>query len=321
MSNHEERNGKFDGKTYLYIRTNPADTGAEPLAAGLDFWVSPDIVVIKPGGVIGDEAVANQQNEVQVTVTNAGGIGATDAYVEAFFADPSTVMTPATATPVGAGFVSVPAYNATSISFPWTPSASEAGHRCLFARVSLAIPFDSYVDPTVFNVVGDRHVAQRNIHVVSTANAKRMSFAFVVLNASAMEARVLVRAEEVRERLALQHLGAAMHCQAASLGRHELGAVGLSWGRERVVVGAERRLALHASLVPARSVGGVVAATGRASSADSLDRPFEPGEARRVVLHVGRGAETVEGDLNAVRVTQVDEAGVVTGGLTVVVRW
>jgi hypothetical protein len=321
VSNHEDRNGKFDGKTYLYIRTNPADTGVEPLAAGLDFWVSPDIVVIKPGGVIGDEAVANQQNEVQVTVTNAGGIGATDAYVEAFFADPSTVMTPATATPVGAGFLSIPAYNATSISFPWTPSASEAGHRCLFARVSLAIPFDSYVNPTVFDVVGDRHVAQRNVHVVSTANAKRMSFAFVVLNPSEAQAQVLVRAEEVRAPAALQQIAAAMHCRAAALGTHELGAVGLTWGRERVVVGEERRLALHASLVPPRAVGGLVAAKGRLPTTDAVERELEPGEARRAVLHVLRGPETSEGDLNAVRVTQLDADGVVNGGLTVVVRW
>ena len=321
MSNHDDRNGKFDGKTYLYIRTNPADTGVEPLAAGLDFWVSPDIVVIEPGGAIGDEAVANQQNEVQVIVTNAGGIGATDAYVEAFIADPSTVMTPATATPVGAVFLSIPAYNATSISFPWTPSASEAGHRCLFARVSLAFPFDSYVDPTIFDVVGDRHVAQRNIHVVSTANAKRMSFAFVVLNRSEMQAQVIVQAEEVRAPAALRQLGAAMHCQAATFGRHELGAVGLSWGRERVVVGEERRLALHASLVPARAVAGVVAAKGRAPATGVVERALESGEARRAVLHVLRGPETVEGDLNAVRVTQVDAKGMVTGGLTVVVRW
>ena len=233
MSNHEGgRDGTFDGKTYLYIRTNPADTGVEPLAPGLDFWVSPDIIVVKPGGAMGDEAVADQENQVQVIVTNAGGLPATDAYVEAFFADPSTVMTPATVTPVGAGFVSIPGYNTATVSFPWTPPASEAGHRCLFARVSLAIPFDSYVNPAIFDVVGDRHVAQRNIHVLSMSKAKKLSFAFVVVNASEKEELVLVRAEELRAPVALRQLGAAMHCEAAVFGRHELGAVGLSWGRD-----------------------------------------------------------------------------------------
>jgi hypothetical protein len=320
VSNHEHRDGTFDGKTYLYIRTNPADTGVEPLAPGLDFWVSPDIIVIKPGGAMGDEAVADQENQLQVIVTNAGGLGATDAYVEAFYANPSTVMTPATATPVGAGFVSIPGYNTATISFPWTPPSSEAGHRCLFARVSLAIPFDSYANPTVFDVVGDRHVAQRNVHVLSMGKAKRISFAFVVLNASQKREQVLIRAEEVRAPAALQQLRGAMHCEAAAFAAHGLGTIGLTWGRERVLHGDERHIALHASLLPARAAGGVVAAKGRASTADNAALTLEPGEARQAVLHVSRGPDAAEGDLNAVRITQTDANGVVRGGLTVVVR-
>lgn len=320
MSNHDHREGEFDGKTYLYIRTNPADMGVEPLAPGLDFWVSPDIIVVKPGGAMGDEAVADEENHVEVIVTNAGGLQATDAYVEAFFADPSTVMTPATTTLVGGGFVTVPPYNTATISYPWTPPSSEAGHRCLFARVSLTIPFDSYVNPAIFDVVGDRHVAQRNIHVVSMAKAKRMSFAFVVLNPSEAEARVLVRAEEIRAPEALQLLAMAMHSEAGCLGRHPLGAVALTWGRDRVLDNGARREALHAGLVPLRSHGGVIAARGRAPTADTVDLTLEPGEARQAVLHVARGPSAVAGDLNAVRITQSDTEGTLTGGLTIVVR-
>jgi len=320
VSNHEHREGEFDGKTYLYIRTNPADTGVEPLAPGLDFWVSPDIIVVKPGGAMGDEAVADEENQIQVIVTNAGGLQATDAWVEAYFADPSTVMTPATTTLVGGGFVTVPPYNTATASFPWTPPSSQAGHRCLFARVSLAIPFDSYVNPAIFDVVGDRHVAQRNIHVVSMANAKRMSFAFVVVNPSEKAAQVLVRAEEIRAPEALKLLAAAMRSEAGCLGRHRLGTVGLSWGKDRVLDNGERHEALHAGLVPLRAAGGVIASRGRAPTADAVDLTLEPGEARQAVLHVARGPDTTDGDLNAVRITQTDAEGTLTGGLTIVVR-
>src|SRR6185295_14815785 len=106
---HQGKEGRFDGRTHLFIRTHPADPGVEPLPAGLDFWVSPDIVVVPPGGSPGDEAVAGVVNEVRVTVRNRGGLEAIDAYVDAYVNDPSTVMTPTTSIQVGSGFLTVPA--------------------------------------------------------------------------------------------------------------------------------------------------------------------------------------------------------------------
>lgn len=111
-----------------------------------------------------------------------------------------------------------------------------------------------------------------------------------------------------------------MHCEAATFGKHPLGAVGLSWGRERVLQGEERRHTALASLIPARAAGGVVTAKGRAPKGDVVELMLESGEARQAVLHVSRGPDAVEGDLNAIRVTQTDAEGTVTGGLTVVVR-
>ncbi len=48
MPDDEEHKGEFDGKTFLYIRTNPADDGTEPLPSGLPCWISPDITIIQP---------------------------------------------------------------------------------------------------------------------------------------------------------------------------------------------------------------------------------------------------------------------------------
>jgi hypothetical protein len=98
--------GKFKGRTYLYIRDHPLDTGAEPLSANLPWWVSPDITIIRPDGTHG-LAIAGQLNKVEVTVTNDSGLIAGNAYVDVFFADPTTVIMPATATLIGGGYLTI----------------------------------------------------------------------------------------------------------------------------------------------------------------------------------------------------------------------
>jgi hypothetical protein len=321
VPNHERENGKgpFDGKTYLYIRTHPADDGTEPLPAGLQFWLSPDISVIKRGGSKGDEAVAGQQNTVEVIVTNAGGIDANDAYVEAFWANPSTVMTPATATPIGAGFITIPGYSTAAAQFPWTPSASEAGHRCLFARVSLTIPLDTYLDPNVFDVVGDRHVAQRNISVVAFAAAKTLSFAFVVLNPGAERAGIRVHAAQVREGGELRHLARAVGCELAHFTGAPLGGVGLVAGRQPVSFDGDQDRLAHANLVAKARTTGVVSRASAANARPSVGMTLNAGAARQAILQLTRG-DARAGELQAVRITQTGEDGAVQGGLTVVVR-
>src|SRR5574341_499974 len=167
----DDRENEYERRTYLYIRDHPLDNGTEPLPAGLPCWVSPDITVIKPDGTRGLEAVANQVNQVEVTVNNSGGINAVNAYVDVFFGNSATGFTPATAVFIGGNYLTIPSYGKQPITFSWMPAASYTGHGCLLARVSLIIPADTYVDPNVFNVPGDRHVSQRNIEVSTVPNS------------------------------------------------------------------------------------------------------------------------------------------------------
>jgi hypothetical protein len=297
MEGRESKKGGFDGRTYLFIPTHPDDTGTEPLRdePKEEFWVSPDIVVIPPGGTPGDKAVAGVENEVRVTVRNAGGIEATDAFVDAFINAPSTVMTPTTSIPVGAGFLTVPGYGRESISFPWTPLPTDSGHRCLIARVSLTIPPDSYRDPTAFDVIGDRHVAQRNIHIVSTAQAMRTGFPFLVLNPAREREPVLIRAEQIRDQEALFQLATAMGCGSAEPAEQRW-EVGLSWAGEDAPDGK------------------------RGEGSDSIELVLASGEARRALLRVAPEGEAAGGGLSAIRIAQEDAQGTVRGGLTVVLR-
>lgn len=192
----EEGHGEkdpFDARTFLYIRTNPSDDGSVPLPPALPFWISPDITVQPPMGAEGDVAKAGVSNTFRIVVTNAGGITAHNAYVDAFSADPSTAFTPATALPIGAASATIPGYSQTTVTLPWTPTSSEAGHRCVLARVNHPLTGDGIANPGVFDVTGDRHVAQRNLHVLSASEA-RQGFGFLVTNPGRERAMFRLRA-------------------------------------------------------------------------------------------------------------------------------
>lgn len=195
MPNHDK---PFPNQTYLYIRTNPLDNGAEPLPSNLEGWKSPDIVVIKPDGTRGGEAIVDQQNLVEVTVTNGGGIQANSAFVEVYVADPTTSVTPSSSSLIGSGPLTIQAWSTASLSFSWTPTVDSIGHRCLLARVSLFMPFDSFIDASVFDVLGDRHVASRNIHVIPLTNGKKsVGFGFNVGTPLNTSSEFIITAKEV----------------------------------------------------------------------------------------------------------------------------
>ncbi len=316
-----DKDGKFEGRTYLYIRTNPADTGTEPLPSTLKHWKSPDIVIIKPDSTRGAEAVANQQNQVEVTVSNTGGIDAIDAYIESFVADPSTAFTPATATFIGGGYLTIPGYNMRNITFPWTPASVDEGHRCLLSRVALFIPSDTYTDGTIFDVRNDRHVAQRNIHVVNMGKDNMIRFGFAIINPLEKSMSMRILTQELREPIRQQQLGMAMGCALVQFGETPLKNFKVDVGSEKIVVPnmQDVRENLKPTEFRLRSIGQL--------SPVSLSRPqtrlsMEMGarEVRQGFLCVERNPETRSGDVHAVDITQTGENGNIVGGLTVVVR-
>ena len=319
MSSHDDHDhkGPFEGRTYLYIRTHPSDNGTEPLSAGLPFWISPDIIIIKPGNIPGGEAVAGEVNQVQVVVTNAGGVTAVDAFVDAFVADPSTGWTPATAKFIGGDFLTIPGYNTASISFPWIPLPADAGHRCILARVALFVPPDTYVNGAIFDVVGDRHLAQRNIHVVALAqNMQSLSFGFLLFNAMGTRDEFDVQANEVRIDQNANLVRAAIGCGLAQFGATPLQDIRLlvadpvqppdmsrpDRGRNEPQMGMLPK-PIDSEKITQRHV------------------KMGPYEARSAVLTVGRNPDTRPGDVHVVQVTQVDlSTRSVVGGLWVVVQ-
>jgi hypothetical protein len=82
---------EFAGRTYLYIRRYPEDTGINRLPYPAPGWTSPDISIIKPDGERGDEVVPGMENQIEVIISNNGGIIAKDALVEVFYSGPSSI--------------------------------------------------------------------------------------------------------------------------------------------------------------------------------------------------------------------------------------
>ena len=323
--------GGFLGRTYLYIRTSPHDNGSEPLPAGVSHWKSPDIAIIQPDGTRGGEGIAGADNHVEVVVTNGGGIGAVDAEVEAFVADPSTGFSPATATQIGDRYLTILGYDHRKIRLPWRPRTSDEGHRCILARVSLLTPSDTYADGTVFDVKGDRHVAQRNIHVISMGK-KTIQFAFGITNTKNEVMEVTIRPREIRAPEEWTTLSEVVGSEFR-LGETPLQEYQVDLGEDRVLVppevieqfvratGSPRTAEVSIPLSECRLRNlGVRSDVMVSDPRDEFNVRLEPLEVRLGLLMLKRGDETGPGDVHAVDIEQTGPDSEILGGLTVIVR-
>lgn len=296
---HEDK--PFDGITRLYIRDNIADTGVEPSPSAPPQWLSPDIVVTPPGGSPGDDPHEGVPNDVAVTVTNSGGIQALGVWVDVFVADPTTGWTPATAFSVGGTYIDVAPYSSAVASLSWTPLPGPI-HRCMLARCSLLVPTDTYVNPLVFDVPNDRHIAQRNLNLVPMPKEMRlMSFGFMIVNPLMTRAEFMLRADHIEPTAAnVQMLRAAVGCGFAQFGQTPIRNFALTIG-DRFTPGETEGMFGVMREPQHRFQPGAVAPP------HIVERMrLEPGEARRAVLTVERNSDTREGDLHIMEVAQID---------------
>ena len=304
-----EREGEFDGRTFLYIRDTAADDGTAPVPPGVPFWISPDIVVTPPGGSPGGPAQAGAVNDLRVSVTNAGGITAHSAQLDVFLADPSTAFTPATADALATTYVTLPGYNVTDVSLPWSPTASQAGHRCLLARISSVLTGDAVANPAIFDVIGDRHVAQRNIAVMAMAEARRTGFHFLLTNPLPDRATFVLRAGAPRMTRALEQMARGSLCGLAQFGTEPVG-VELTANRRAFADALRFELPLGAMHLSPRELEreqGLLARRGTITLA--------PDEAVHCSLAFSPPQGARPGDVHLVQVAQSDSDRRPVGGL------
>jgi len=162
---------------YLFMRANQADLGARPVVG--PFWESPDIFIlggVAPGlapplpSTLGDTAEAGKPNTIYAHVWNFGKAAANEVFVEFYWCNPALGINTSSVTLIAQTEMSLGAKGSgrshAVIKCPeaWVPTFVNGGHECLLVRV-WDNPADLPGEP-IFDASLNRHVAQRNIHVV-----------------------------------------------------------------------------------------------------------------------------------------------------------
>lgn len=215
---------RFNDASFLHIRSMAADGGARPLPGGV-FWLSPDIT-LEPAtapGPMPAEIQAGHTYRVRCTVRNRGDVGAPAAKVELFLTDPSLGFDTRFATNLTIGQVPsawVGSGASVPVEFLWTVPPSEAGHKCLFARVFSFSPLDVPADPHLLDPRLDRHVAQRNLNIV----AQGQKYTFKMVHGGNARLRLGFRPIGAEELMKLDHGALEQVVPARELRRIE-------WGR------------------------------------------------------------------------------------------
>lgn len=166
---------------FLFMRANPGDLGARPVVG--PFWESPDILLlagVDPSGAppkpptLGQNALAGKPNTLYAHVWNFGISQAPNVIVEFYWCDPSLGIGPSGANLIGQTMVSLGArgsgqsHAVVKCPVAWVPTFVNGGHECLVVRI-----WDETSDglgTPPWDAALNRHVAQRNIHVIAAGD-------------------------------------------------------------------------------------------------------------------------------------------------------
>ncbi|KAF3930311.1 hypothetical protein ABW19_dt0200982 [Dactylella cylindrospora] len=169
---------------YLWIRASKDDNGTRPINGV--FWESCDIF-IRPGiapqnapdvppSNLGDIAKANQDNTLYAHVWNAGLGAAYGVVVEFYWFNPTMGFKEGQQHFIGVAYIPYLAPRSQPgshkpIKCPetWRPTFVNGGHECLVVRISQPVTDPLGTPP--WDASQNRKVGQRNIHVMSAAEA------------------------------------------------------------------------------------------------------------------------------------------------------
>jgi hypothetical protein len=165
---------------YLFLRANPGDTGTRPAIGA--FWESPDIYLlagVAPDAAppipaeLGQNAIAGEPNTIYAHVWNFGHAPAHNVIVEFSWCNPSLGINPASAHLIGRAVLDLGArgsgraHHVVKCPQPWTPTFVNGGHECLVVRVWDVV--GDMLSTPEWDASVNRHVGQRNVHVVDAA--------------------------------------------------------------------------------------------------------------------------------------------------------
>lgn len=165
---------RFNDSSFLYIRTYAGDIGNRPLPS-MNFWNTPDIgftPITTTTPVSTNELRAGETYRVACRLHNRGDVTVPYPKVEFFLTDPSIGFDTRFATYVGLSQMDglLLANGVGEAYYNYTVPPQEAGHKCFFARTYSFSPLDKPNNVYALDPVTDRHVAQKNLHIVPQAS-------------------------------------------------------------------------------------------------------------------------------------------------------
>ena len=168
---------------FLFIRATTGDCAARPIVG--PFWESPDILILPgvspadapdlPPKDLGGVAKANADNTLYAHVWNLGQAAAYGALVEFFWFNPTLGFESKSAHRIGNTYVDLgprsgpESHKLVKCPFSWKATYENGGHECLVVRISQ--PCTDPLSNPAWDASQNRHIGQRNIHVMTAAEA------------------------------------------------------------------------------------------------------------------------------------------------------
>jgi hypothetical protein len=183
-------------------------------------WMSPDLWVVPgddPEGPPGMPIVGFKAF-LWARVHNVGADRVEDARVKYYWTDAASGFDQNTANPLGESNVTLEIGQTAEVLCltPWVPSHN--GHQCILAQVFHEV-YDPLPAASEFLICADRHVAQRNLSVLTVTKSERFKFDFEVFNVSRLEREFTLTAAlgDLRQLATLESHGFALHKQPGNL--------------------------------------------------------------------------------------------------------
>lgn len=166
----------FKDSSYLFIRSYEGDNGTRP-GASVAYWRSPDLNVspISSLNSYTTELNVGTLYNIKCLVHNRGDLMAPSAKVEFWLVTPSLGFDTRFAKKLGLGSTWVDCYGSAEVNIQYLIPPSDAGHRCLFARVFSFSPLDIPVHDTMLNPIPDRHIGQKNLNIAAQASQMQLN--------------------------------------------------------------------------------------------------------------------------------------------------
>jgi hypothetical protein len=249
---------------FLFFRANPGDTGTRPAVGA--FWESPDVYLladVHPSAAppippeLGQTALAGKPNTVYAHVWNFGRAAAHDIVVEFYWCNPTLGFNANSAHLIGRAHGHLGArgsgqtHHVVKCPEPWIPAFVNGGHECLLVRAWDNVG-DLMTTPE-WDAAVNRHIGQRNVHVVAAADAASLADASLTIAVGPLfgaPATVAVQREHPANVPWLQlHTGVRgkFPAPAPATGTVGLGVAGGAAAPSHQVDGDSARVTLHAT--------------------------------------------------------------------------